>query len=68
MTCFCDMPFSKVSSHMSRYGGYCIGLDKEAVLNKYRIQPIQYINTKSPLADDFKQAFLSFLEYDRGFV
>ena len=57
--------FSKVSSHMSRYGGYGIGLDKETVLNKYRIQPIQYINNKSPLADDFKQAFLTYLESER---
>ena len=65
MTCFCDIPFSKVSSHMSRYGGYGIGLDKETVLNKYRIQPIQYINNKSPLADDFKQAFLTYLESER---
>lgn len=65
MTCFCDIPFSKVASHMSRYGEYGIGLDKETVLNKYRIQPIQYINSKSPLADDFKQAFLSFLESDQ---
>lgn len=65
MTCFCDIPFSKVASHMSRYGEYGIGLDKETVLNKYRIQPIQYINSKSPLADDFKQAFLSYYEFDQ---
>ena len=57
MTCFCDIPFSKVSTHMSRYGKYGIGLDKAAVLDKYRIQPIHYINEKSPLADDFKEAF-----------
>ena len=40
MTCFCDIPFSKVSTHMSRYGEYGIGLDKEAVLKNYGIQPI----------------------------
>ena len=35
MTCFCDIPFSKVSTHMSHYGEYGIGLDKQTVLNKY---------------------------------
>lgn len=57
MTCFCDIPFSKVSTHMSRYGEYGIGLDKQAVLNKYRVQPIHYMSGASPLIDDFRQAF-----------
>ena len=57
MTCFCDIPFSKVSTHMSHYGPYGIGLDKEALLRKYRVQPIHYINDNSPLADDFREAF-----------
>lgn len=57
MTCFCDIPFSRVSTHMSHYGEYGIGLDKTAVLKKYRIQPIHYINENSPLMDDFKEAF-----------
>lgn len=57
MTCFCDIPFSKVSTHMSRYGEFGIGLDKEAVLRKYRVQPIHYINADSSLADDFRSAF-----------
>jgi len=59
MTCFCDIPFSRVSTHMSHYGEYGIGLDKQAMLEKYRIQPIHYINVGSPLADDFKEAFLA---------
>ena len=57
MTCFCDIPFSKVSTHMSHYGEYGIGLDKQTVLNRYRVQPIHYINGNSPLADDFREAF-----------
>lgn len=57
MTCFCDIPFSKVSTHMSHYGEYGIGLDKQTVLDKYRVQPIHYINGNSPLVDDFKEAF-----------
>lgn len=60
MTCFCDILFSKVSIHMSRYGEYGIGLDKQAVLKHYRIQPIHYMNERSPLSDDFRKAFLTF--------
>ena len=59
MTCFCDIPFSKAVRHMTNYGGYGIGLDKKAVLKKYHVQPIQYINGQSPLAKDFKMAFLA---------
>ena len=57
MICFCDIPFSKVATHMSQYGEYGIGLDKETVLNKYRVQPIHYMNENSPLMDDFREAF-----------
>lgn len=57
MTCFCDIPFSKVATHMSHYGEYGIALDKNAVLKKYRVQPIHYINGNSPLVDDFRKAF-----------
>ena len=57
MTCFCDIPFSRVATHMSHYGEYGIALDKNAVLKKYRVQPIHYINGNSPLVDDFREAF-----------
>ena len=65
MTCFCDIPFSKVSVHMSRYGKYGIGLDKEAVLKKYHVQPVHYMNPDSPLAIDFKEAFSKFYKTDK---
>jgi len=64
MTCFCDIPFSKVSTHMSSYGEYGIGLDKESMIEKYGVQPIHYINSTSPLANDFKTAFLAFYRSD----
>ena len=64
MTCFCDIPFSRVSTHMSRYGQYGIGLDKEAALNKHRIQPIHYMGHSSPLTDDFREVFTSFYSSD----
>ena len=57
MTCFCDIPFSKISTHMSHYGEYGIGLDKESALKRYGIQPIHYINECSPLGKDFSDAF-----------
>lgn len=67
MTCFCDIPFSKVSTHMTHYGEYGIGLDKKAVIQKYRVQPIHYINPNSPLAEDFRNAFeISLKEHFTG--
>lgn len=60
MTCFCDIPFSRVSTHMDKYGPYGIALDKEAVISKYKVQPIQYINPNSLLARDFKEVFTKY--------
>ena len=65
MTCFCDIPLSKVSSHMSRYGEYGIGLDKNEMLRFHRIQPVHYINSRSPLMDDFKEAFRTYYQTDK---
>lgn len=64
MTCFCDIPFSKVSGHMSRYGRYGIALDKQVIINKFKVQPIHYMNPESPLMDDFKSAFSDY--YNTG--
>ena len=57
MTCFCDIPFSKVGIHMTSYGGYGIALDKNKVIRNNKIQPIHYMNPASPLVADFKEAF-----------
>jgi hypothetical protein len=62
MTCFCDIPLSKVSRHMSRYGNYGIGLDKECLMKKYKIQPVHYVNCESLLAKDYCDAFHQALE------
>lgn len=59
MTCFCDIPFLKVAGHMSRYGEYGIALDKKKILAKSLVQPVHYIHPQSPLADDFRSAFLA---------
>ena len=62
MICFCDIPLSKVSSHISRYGSFGIGFDKNKIINKSKIQPIHYINPASRLTDDFRETFLSVYE------
>lgn len=64
MTCFCDIPLSMVSSHMSRYGEFGIGLDKTTLVNRGVVQPIHYINNKSLLARDFKTTFSTFYQTD----
>lgn len=65
MTCFCDIPFSSISSHMSRYGTYGIGFDKNAVLQRNKIQPIHYVSEYSTLAEDFRSAFTPFFQTER---
>ncbi len=55
MICFCDIPLSKVASHMSEYGSYGIALKKHKFINK-DIQPISYLNTNSRLCNDFTEA------------
>lgn len=64
MTCFCDIPLAKVGGHMSHYGRYGIALDKHAIINKFRVQPIHYMNPDSALVNDFKSAFSDY--YNTG--
>ena len=66
MTCFCDIPLSKVNGHMSRYGRYGIALDKQAIISKFNVQPIHYINPLSPLANDFKTAFSQYYRTEKA--
>lgn len=63
MSCFCDIPLSKLSTHMEFYGKYGIGLDKEWGIEK-GIQPIQYINSNSELIKSFKDVLLKSFEKD----
>lgn len=56
MLCFCDISLHKMEDHISFYGGYGIAFSKEWGIEK-GIQPVQYINPKSILKDDFKDAF-----------
>lgn len=59
MTCFCDIPFGKVGTHMKTYGRFGIGLKKESCIKNNGLQPVHYVNESSPYFKDFKQAFLN---------
>ena len=56
MLCFCDINLHKMQDHISFYGGYGIAFSKKWGIDK-GIQPVQYVNPKSILKDDFKKAF-----------
>lgn len=56
MICFCDINLHKMSEHIKFYGSYGIAFSKDWGIDK-GIQPIQYINSKSPLCKDFSEAF-----------
>ncbi|MCX6351315.1 MAG: abortive infection system antitoxin AbiGi family protein [Bacteroidetes bacterium] len=50
MICFCDIPLSRVKEHVSKYGGYAIGLTKEwGIQNK--LTPVIYTHKNSPATE-----------------
>ena len=59
--CFCDIPFHNLLSHKSTYGSFGIGMTKSWG-ERAGLQPIQYVNEKSPLITDFREAFTSSIE------
>lgn len=53
MICFCDIFLGKLKSHMSVYGEYGIGLDKNfGIYNGF--EPINYVNTDSKLINNLR--------------
>ena len=56
MTCFCDIPLSKVAMHIENYGTYGIALDKKIHIEK-DIQPIQYVNENSDYCKIISRSF-----------
>ena len=46
MSCFCDLPLSKIEEHLNFYGSYGIGLSKEWGQNN-GLTPLNYVHEKS---------------------
>lgn len=59
MSCFCDIPLSRISEHTDFYGDYGIGFTKAWGLNN-NLNPIIYLTPNSSIRDVIKH----FLEHD----
>jgi len=64
MICFCDIPLSRIKYHVSKYGGYAIGLNKSwGIQNK--VTPVIYTHGNSPateLLNEIYSNIQSFIE------
>lgn len=56
MKCFCDIPLNKIEYHTEWYGSFGLAFKKEWGI-KNNLQPVQYLNGKSPLAEALSKAF-----------
>lgn len=54
MTCFCDLPLSRIDKHLKFYGSYGIGLSKEWG-KKNGLTPLTYIHENSTQINYLKQ-------------
>ena len=47
MVSFCDIPITRATEHISKYGQYMIGLDKEFIIDTYNkiINPVFYLHS-----------------------
>ena len=54
MTCFCDIPLSKIKYHINCYGGYGIGMTKEWGV-KNGVSPVLYADAKSETTTYLKE-------------
>lgn len=50
MACFCDIPLSKISSHINQYGCYGIGMSSQWA-NKKKLCSMIYVRNKSELSN-----------------
>lgn len=45
MVCYCDIPLSKIKNHLSWYGGYGIGMEKDWGLQN-KVTPVMYFDNR----------------------
>lgn len=55
MISFCDLRLSELKEHMSKYGEYGIGLNKEWA-NRNGLNPVWYVSKSCDFADNFSDA------------
>lgn len=55
MVCFCDIPLSRISEHVSYYGSYGIGLGQEWGV-KNNLNPVIYLSPEGHLAQSMKDS------------
>ena len=48
MLCFCDIPIMRASKHRKNYGEYCIGVDKEMMIERFGaiLNPVFYVSSE----------------------
>ena len=63
MTCFCDIPLTKVKNHMGVYGEYGVAIKKKVCIER-DVQPILYLNNSSRLKNDLSEALSKLLHED----
>lgn len=54
MISFCDIPFSQIKDHISKYGGYGLGLSRDWAI-KHKLNPVLYIQGESVLAASYRE-------------
>jgi len=63
MTCFCDIPLTKIKNHMEVYGEYGVAIKKKVGIER-DVQPILYLNNSSRLKSDLSEAISKLLNED----
>lgn len=63
MTCFCDIPLTKVKNHMEVYGEYGVAIKKKVCIER-DVQPILYLNNSARLKNDLSEAISKLLHED----
>lgn len=55
MVCFCDIPIMRAGKHRKTYGDYCIGVDKEMMIERTpRLNPVFYVSS-SEINEQFEK-------------